>query len=210
MVGEIEFHYADGSSVHLYLRKGEHITGTWNPSDPRPRPRMTTDLTLGWVGGTEKFWRLGLSLWGWSNPHPGKEIRSITLGSSKESLPKWAVVGITLDTQPVWLPPLEQWEGPNQYWSANCIACAMGEGLAGVVDRDRAMRSVQIKPGWLAAGVEEATACMKYEESGAYVRTHYRQDREQPLCLLQSGHQKSKISNRHSSIQTKKPLHKRK
>lgn len=182
IVGELECNYADGILVHLYVQKGKQVLSTWNPADPRPRPRVTTDLTLGWVGETEVFWRVGLSLWGWDNPHPEKEIRSLTLRASKETAPKWAIAGITLSDHPVWLPPLEQWEGPNQYWSANCIACAMGEGLAGVVDQDRAMRSVQIKPGWLAAGVDEATACIKYEESGAYVRYRYRRDGDS-ICL---------------------------
>ena len=175
IVGELDCHYADGTQAHTYIQKGKNVLGTWNPSDPRPR-RSIPDITLGWVGETEVFWRVGLTLWGWTNPHPEKEIERLVLKASRETAPKWALAGITLSDQPVWLPPRDAFEGPNQYWSANCVACAMGEGLAGVVDRDRAMRSVQIKPGWLAAGVDEATACIKYEESDAYVRYRYRRE----------------------------------
>ncbi|MFP4359047.1 MAG: hypothetical protein ACLFSZ_11540, partial [Puniceicoccaceae bacterium] len=175
VVGELEWRYADGTSSHLYLQKGRQVLGTWNPEDPRPR-RSMPEVTLGWVGGTEVFSRIGLTLWGWNNPRPEKEIAALTLRASRETGPKWGVAGITLSDHPVWLPPRDVFEGPNQYWSASCVACALGEGLAGVVDRDRAMRSVRIKPGWLAAGVDEATACIKYEESGAYVRYRYRRD----------------------------------
>ncbi len=172
IAGELEVHYADGHVTHHYVKKNEQVLNTWNPSDPRPR-RSIPEVTLGWVGETEVFWRVGLTLWGWKNPHPEKEITALKLRASKEVGPKWGIAAISLSDQPVWLPPRNVFEGPNQYWSANCVACAMGEGLAGVVDRDRAMRSVQIKPAWLAAGIDEATACIKYEESDAYVRYRY-------------------------------------
>jgi len=175
VMGELMVEYLDGTTSHVYIQRGRHVLSAWNPEDPRPR-RSIPDVTLGWVGETKVFSRVGLTLWGWNNPQPEKRIARLKLLASRENAAKWAVVGVTLSDAPVWLPPRDAFEGPNQYWSASAVACAMGEGLAGISDRDRALQSVRIKPGWLAAGVDEATACIKYEENGTYVRYHYRRE----------------------------------
>ncbi|MFW5829205.1 MAG: hypothetical protein ACOCXA_02985 [Planctomycetota bacterium] len=190
VAGEVEVRYRDGSSARQYVVKGKQVLGTWNPSDPRPR-RSIPQVALGWVGPTEVFWRVGLTIWGWNNPHPEREIDRLVLHASQEPA-KWGVVAISRSDQPAWMPPKDVFEGPNQYWSASCVAAAMGEGLAGIRDRDRNLQVVQIAPGWLGADVPEADACLKYEDGGGYVRYQYRRE-PRSLHLLIAGNSDDRL-----------------
>jgi hypothetical protein len=172
IAGELEVRYADGSEHRQYVVINKHILDTWNPGEVRPK-REIPRLMTAWTGETEVFDNVGLSIWGWDNPHPDKEIAELRLNASLEPT-RWMIVGITLSDAEVWLPPTPTFEGPNQYWSAACVTRAMGEGLVGVVDTDRNMHAVTISPQWSAAGIDQADACLKYEDGGGYVAYQYR------------------------------------
>jgi hypothetical protein len=51
---------------------------------------------------------------------------------------------------------------------------ALTEGLAGVVDRGRALDRAAVSPRWLAAGVEEAEVAVGYECSGRGISYQFR------------------------------------
>jgi hypothetical protein len=76
--------------------------------------------------------------------------------------------------------------GVPEPWAAGALSCALFEGLCGVVDTDRNMRSVRVSPRWAAAGVNEVTACVKYEEGGGYIRYCYTREGD-TIRLLVAG-----------------------
>jgi hypothetical protein len=120
---------------------------------------------------------MGLYLTGFDNPHPGKEISSLELAGAGTSM-KWMIVGISLSERPVFMMPGRVSFGAPDNWAASAVMYAMVEGLAGVKDSGVAFDRATISPRWEAAGVEEASAVIKYEDSGGYVAYRYRFDKE--------------------------------
>ncbi|MFB0566082.1 MAG: hypothetical protein ACETWK_10455 [Candidatus Aminicenantaceae bacterium] len=58
---------------------------------------------------------------------------------------------------------------PTDGWGSSAMLYAFLEGLAGVEDRLKLFRRVQLSPRWLAAGVDEARVKVNYENSGAVI-----------------------------------------
>lgn len=65
-------------------------------------------------------------------------------------------------------------EGIPDNWGQAAVYSAMIEGLAGVVDRDRLFRKVEISPRWLAAGQDEATVTVAYGPTSAALTYNFR------------------------------------
>ena len=63
---------------------------------------------------------------------------------------------------------------PTDGWGSSAMAWALVEGLAGVVDRGRALDAVRLSPRWEAAGIAEAEVAVGYAASGASMRYGYR------------------------------------
>ncbi len=66
----------------------------------------------------------------------------------------------------------DQGGGPSG-WSAAAVLSAMAEGLAGIVDDATEYEDITVAPRFAAAGVSEATVCLPYGPSKAYVALQY-------------------------------------
>ena len=64
---------------------------------------------------------------------------------------------------------------PTDGWGSSAMAWALVEGLAGVVDRGRALDAVLLSPRWSVAGVTEAAVTVGYASSGASLAYDYHQ-----------------------------------
>jgi hypothetical protein len=56
---------------------------------------------------------------------------------------------------------------PTDGWGSSAMLYALVEGLAGIVDQHKLFERVRLSPRWLAAGRNEASACVSYGASGA-------------------------------------------
>ena len=63
---------------------------------------------------------------------------------------------------------------PTDGWGSSAMLWALTEGLAGVVDRGRALDRAEVSPRWLAAGVEEAEVEVGYECAGRGISYQFR------------------------------------
>lgn len=187
VAGQLSVDYEDGSRHEQSILRDRHVMGFWNPGEPPgyARGRTIPSTVLGWAGPTNNAPRVGLTAWGWQNPHPEKVIAGLTLHASVDG-EAWFVVAMSLSDAAPWFEPSENAGGPPPFWNAGSLTYALMEGLAGVVDTDRNMRSVTVSPRWEAAGVRRVTACAKYEEGGGYVRYRYERS-EHALHLLVAG-----------------------
>ena len=122
--------------------------------------------------------------YGLDNPHPEKEIRSITLKAAEDGT-MWFVLGLTLSDSEVYFPPDPISFGIPDQWGAAACVYALVEGLAGVVDGDTAYRKVNFAPRWLAAGVNQAEATIHYPASDGYVAYRYSLDTENSFINIE-------------------------
>jgi hypothetical protein len=66
------------------------------------------------------------------------------------------------------------------------MAWALLEGLAGVVDRGRALDSIRLSPRWDAAGISDAEVSVGYAASGASLRYDYQRRRDRISLEVQA------------------------
>ncbi len=190
VVGELVIAYEDGSEHEQYILKDRHVEGFWNPQAPDQSRVETRDTVVAWTGGNERFWRVGLIAHGVQNPHPEKPVSHIDLRASRDGA-SWLVVAMTAsDAKPFFMPePTDG--GVPPAWGAGALTYALVEGLAGVHDEGRNMDALRLTPRWEAAGVDDVTVCVKYEEGGGYVRyTHTREDDELRMQIAASARQR--------------------
>ncbi|MFO7958146.1 MAG: hypothetical protein R6X33_13745 [Candidatus Brocadiia bacterium] len=87
-------------------------------------------------------------------------------------------------------PPVDG--GMPPAWGACAPTHAPVRGLVGVHDEGRNMDALRLTSHWGAAGVREATACIKYEEGEGCVRCHHGCDDGAPrMSLAASAEQRS-------------------
>lgn len=70
-------------------------------------------------------------------------------------------------------PEGERVDGIPDAWGQAAVVAAFVGGLAGVVDRDRGMRSAEVSPRWVAMDVEQAGVVIRYPASDGYVAYQY-------------------------------------
>jgi hypothetical protein len=179
--GSVVLHYRDGSSWTHPVTNDQ--TGYFHYPRSRSRyewPRRNTMplYKVAWKGENSVINDVGIYIYGFDNPHPDREISSMELIGANTPV-KWMVAGITLTDAPLFFMPSEVSFGAPDAWSAAAVAYAMVEGLAGVKDAGVAFNHAVIAPRWLVAGVDEASATIKYEASGGYVSYTYRFDRDE-------------------------------
>ncbi|HBB92537.1 MAG TPA: hypothetical protein DC042_12685 [Bacteroidales bacterium] len=63
---------------------------------------------------------------------------------------------------------------PTDGWGSSAMTMALIEGLAGVEDQSKLLRTVRLSPKWLAAGVDEAEVGVGYRVSGVGLRYKYK------------------------------------
>ncbi|MFO8008800.1 MAG: hypothetical protein R6V05_13815 [Candidatus Brocadiia bacterium] len=177
VVGELKLVYEDGSEHEQYIRRGRHVDGFWNPRAPDQSRKEPVDTVVGWTGANERFWRVGLIAHGLQNPHPEKAVDRVELRASRDG-GQWLIVAMTTsDAPPFFMPPRVD-GGVPPAWGAGALTYALVEGLAGIHDDGRNMKPLRLTPRWEAAGVEQVTVCVKYEEGGGYVRYRFRREPE--------------------------------
>ncbi len=190
VVGELRLVYEDGSAHEQYILNNRHVAGFWNPQAPDQTRQATRDTAVGWCGGNERFWRVGLIAHGLANPHPDRKVSHVELRASREKA-AWLVVALTTsDAAPFFMPePTDG--GVPPAWGAGAVMYALAEGLAGIHDADRNMQAIRLTPRWSAAGVEQVTVALRYVEGGGYVRYTFAQlPGELRLDLAASGDQR--------------------
>lgn len=160
--------YADGTTAERQVWDNGQIANWWGMTD-------RGEMKVAWRGANARSTDIAIGCFGWSNPHPEREIRSITFRSAGNGVP--LILAATLSEVPV------QWEwghvshGVPDVWAAAAVYAAAVEGLAGVVDDDRAFAQAIVSPRWLAAGEDSATAVVRYAASEGYVAYRWSHDR---------------------------------
>jgi hypothetical protein len=189
IAGEVRFRYADGGERTAYVVPGRDVYPEWQPTQIPGRDRslarkdyLTT--VIAWRGACPRFWNIGLTACGIDNPDPDRDVTDIELRAAEG--PAWLVVAATLCDAHAFFMPGREAHGVPQAWSGGALACALYEGLAGVVDTDRNLLGVRLSPRWSAAGVDDVTACVHYAHGGGYVRYRY-QRRGETLRLHLAG-----------------------
>jgi hypothetical protein len=195
LAGALSFRYEDGSDATQYLVQDRNVSGWWYPSlqaswpDGYGQPRQAPLVALAWRGRSDVCPNVGIYWYGLDNPHPERVIRSVELTSTLDGA-IYAVAGLTLSDRPLdQEPPRVSFGGPDN-WAAAAVVYGLVEGLAGVVDRDVAYRSVSLAPRWPAAGTRDARVVVHYPASNGYLAYDYRHDalkREIVLTVTGSG-----------------------
>jgi hypothetical protein len=176
VAGELILHYQDGTRDARYIATGKDVLPFWNPHVPESMERQRSNaarVKLAWRGKNESIWNIGLTALGVDNPQPDKTVERIELRAGHGNA-RWFVVGVTLSDGPVYLSPMPFGGGAPPNWSAGALMYALAEGLAGVKDEATNLRALRLAPRWLAAGVDEVTACIRYAQAGGYARYRYR------------------------------------
>ncbi|MDX2019417.1 MAG: hypothetical protein SF187_04195 [Deltaproteobacteria bacterium] len=178
VAGAVIFKYNDGTQQGVYVRRGEHVTGWWFPTLKK------THAGVAWTGANPKSSAVGLSWAGIANPQPDKEIHSIELESSVSGA-IYIVAALTLaDRLPETKAPPVSYGGPDN-WAAANMSAALTEGLAGVVDADRALQMAELSPRWSAAGVNDAQITIRYPSSKGYVAYHWQHAPNEKVVNMQ-------------------------
>jgi endoglucanase len=93
LVAEYSVAYADGSTVKIPIRNGEEIHQWWSKEWWKNAGEKSWPIHMG-ANHYSMKWKMFLGIWAmqWTNPHPDKAIKSITLKSMEKSVPIiWAV-----------------------------------------------------------------------------------------------------------------------
>jgi len=86
-IAKYVIHYVDGSTVEFPIRNGREVGDWWNPA-----PQSLAQVA--WSGRNLKHSPVGMYLTSWTNPTPGKTIRSIdVIGNQSDA--QFVVVAIT-------------------------------------------------------------------------------------------------------------------
>ena len=189
-VGKITFEYSDGSTA-IDSINNRKIADWYMPND-----RISDNCLLGWWGANGNFTNIGCVVYGYNNPYPDREIKSLRFNSpggdersrneieallkvqaSREarqsSRSAWGVLAVTLCDSPVFFMPDTVSFGIPDNWGAAAVAYALLEGLVGVKDTGVSFDKAHLAPRWEAAGVSDVEATVKYEASGGYLSYKY-------------------------------------
>ena len=170
-VGSVTIEYADGSSVIDYIDDNK-IHEWYLPAD-----KKGDNCRLGWWGANGTFTNIGCMVYGYNNPNPDKEIKSLRFNALKNNS-MWGILGITLCDTPVFFMPSTVSFGIPDNWGAGAVTYALIEGLTGVKDTGISFDKILFAPRWEAANIAEADATIKYESSGGYVSYKYNKDND--------------------------------
>lgn len=86
-VAKYVIHYVDGSTAEFLIRSGREVGDWWNPAPQ-------TQAQVAWTGRNLEHSPVGMYLTSWTNPTPGKTIRSIDV-IGNQSGAQFVVVAIT-------------------------------------------------------------------------------------------------------------------
>lgn len=181
--GWMTIHYADGASDLTYINTGRQV-GSWFMPGATPThqaghaigyPKGWPAYQIAWRGRNAIFKNIGVYVYGHDNPRPDVAIDRIEFVASQEKT-KYFILGVTTSDAPVYFPQTDLSSGIPDNWGAAAIVYAVIEGLAGVKDIGRGFDRALLAPRWPAAGIKKATATVKYEACGGYVKYEYAHD----------------------------------
>ena len=179
VAGAITFLYSDGTEASRYLMKGKDVTNWWFSSLDNERAGVA------WTGPNPRSRRVGVCWAVIDNPEPQKAIRSLRFHAPLEG-GIYAILGITLADQPLYLKPKGPSYGGPDNWAAATAMAALVEGLAGVKNAGLAYSEVDLSPRWASASIDSARVTATFPASQGYVayRYHNRPDRKEAGLLL--------------------------
>ncbi|MDX2064879.1 MAG: hypothetical protein SFX74_03955 [Fimbriimonadaceae bacterium] len=185
IVGTLRWNYQDGSSETVYVRRDHQVHAWWLPE--KPTGDSQPDVRIAWNGPNPKCLNVALSLGYVNNPHPDRELDSITLESGYDG-GLWFVCGATFSDQPGYFDPHPVSFGIPSAWGAAAVMYALVEGLAGVIDTAKAFEAASVSPKWAYTDADRASACIVYPASQGYVAYQYaRSGSVSELLLTGSG-----------------------
>lgn len=169
VAAQFTFHYDDGSSRGLYLRRGVHVAGWWFPVLQRP------DAGIAWRGANARSAAIGVSWAALPNPEPEKRIRRLEMAAAGDGS-VYVLLAVTLgDRAPYHPPPVVSFGGPDA-WAGSTMLAAVVEGLGGIHDDGRAMDAVTLSPRWVAANERRARVVARYPASRGYAAYDFAHD----------------------------------
>ena len=170
-VAVYEMEYADGSRAEADICLQKEIASWWGPTDKEALAAAGTRIA--WRGPNPQWKDVGVTMFGWNNPHPEKPIRSVRARSLRGAL---MLLAVSASDQPAAFEPRIRSGGLPACWGQAAVYHAIAEGLAGITDAGRGFDHVSISPRWSAAGVKKADVCLHYPASGACCAYSYRCD----------------------------------
>ena len=93
-------HYADGSEAAIPVRDGKELENWWSPEH-------SDRYRVGFYARNERTSSVGMLVYAWDNPHPGKTIESLEF-RSENTAGVVILAGVTLSSKGAALPP--KWE----------------------------------------------------------------------------------------------------
>lgn len=184
-IGEVIVKYNDGTDLVVPVHTAHQSRGCSYPGQitswflPTANwfsgSRFAPTACLAWSGPNAEFDCVGVYAWGWNNPHPEKEISTLTFRKTATA-GKWFLLGVTASDQPVLFPSSDESFGIPDCWGSGAVVYAAMEGLAGVKDTGRAMDKVLVAPRWAASDSTTASVCVKIPNCQGYVRYNWRLD----------------------------------
>jgi hypothetical protein len=178
-VAVYELTYADGSTASVEVREGDQIVGWWQFEGGENWRRA-------WMGTDAQGVGVQVGCFGWQNPHPDREIRSITFRAVGNGAA--TVLGVTLSGGPVqfewgWIS-----HGIPDHWATASVYRTAVQGLIGVTDNRKLFEDCTVAPRWPAMAEDEAEVVVRYGPSDGYVAYRYQHDPgEQTIRLELTG-----------------------
>jgi len=182
VVGRYDVHYDDGTVESIHLRSGHEIAHWWAPVEPTDR----TLARVAWRGPNPQWKDVGLTMFGWNNPHPDKMITGLCLNAVPHSK-GILLAAVSVSDQPVEFETQIRSYGLPDCWAQAAVYYAIAEGLAGIEDQGRAFDRVKVSPRWSSTAANEADVTLHYPASGGYCTYRYRDNRRGRITLDLTG-----------------------
>ena len=165
LAGMLTIDYADGSSHQSYVRRDQEVLSWWMPPDTQ-NPR----LRVAWEGANATCRRVGVSQWGFDQPHPDKEIQRLVLEAAIDGA-QWMVCALTLGEEPVYFPTSATAFRMPDIWGAAEVVYGRGRGPGRKSRRWWRLLSIGWPwlPRWVAAGIDQVRTVVRYPASAGYV-----------------------------------------
>jgi len=187
--------YTDGTEVPAFIKLRHEIGGWWGPQeryDKRGDPLDTQTTRIAWSGPNPCWKDVGVYMYGWDNPHPGKNIASVRIDPTPmvdRPNEKLLLMAISLSAQPVQYEVNIRSFGLPACWAESSVMSGLLEGLCGVEDQGDAFSEVQVSPRWVQTGKDSAEVCVHYPASDGYCAYQFQystEDKEIALDLTGS------------------------
>jgi hypothetical protein len=159
--------YADGTTADRVLWPGGQIDNWWDVRDHG-------ECRAAWRGANRATGLVGIGCFAWWNPHPEKEVASITFKSAGNGVPM--IIAATVSDEPVQWPWGRVSNGIPDSWAAAAVYAATVEGIAGVGDPGCGFETAEVAPRWTARAERSAEVIVRYGAGRGYVAYRWNHD----------------------------------